>query len=256
MSEIITIIQSRYEAYNGQGQHLILFWGIMIALFVRGRKIENKIERIFVKYTLFFLILTVCPLTAKFIMDYCIGKGVYWRMMWILPVPIVLAFAGAKLIEQEEKCWRRYVAMILMLVVVAAGGKFLFTQENFTLKTNNTKLAEEVLAVCNFIEEDAAESGQKRMKAIMCNELMTYVRQYDGNILMPYGRNAARGAKNEIYSILNSGAIDTTELLAAAKKQKCNYLVYPSDAVLDEQLQSNGFIFLANVYGYYVYRIS
>ncbi|MGN0482396.1 MAG: hypothetical protein ACI4HI_02475 [Lachnospiraceae bacterium] len=255
MREVWKTVQDMYLAYQGENEvHLILFWGCCILLFLKSSKEENKIGHAFGKYVFLFVILAGCPLTANIIMKYCVGKEVYWRMLWLLPVSIILAYVGAKTIEKIDKKWKKGVALIAVIGLVMVGGTNLFQESNFQKSQNHMQLPNTVVSVCNYLEADAKENDLTEIRAIMSPGLMCYTRQYDGKIKQAFGRDAARGAKNRIYKILNTDPINCKKLAKAAKRKKCNYLVYAADERLDAELKKNQFQYLTSIEEYKIYR--
>ena len=73
--------------------------GVFVAWYKRKKNIKNSLQDI----SILFVILYFCPVTAKIIMKYCVEEQVYWRMLWLLPIPLVLAYAGVQLIQKFSK---------------------------------------------------------------------------------------------------------------------------------------------------------
>ena len=76
MKEIIQIVMSMYDSYNGTGMQMALFFASLIYLIVYKKDKDKKY--LFLGYTLLFFIVCFCPVTAKIIMNVCIGQEVYW----------------------------------------------------------------------------------------------------------------------------------------------------------------------------------
>lgn len=87
-----------------------------------------------------------------------------------------------------------------------------------------SKLPNSVPEICEIIENDANRNDVDNIKAIVEDSLVCYIRQYDGNIKMNYGRNyLAYG--NAYMSALNAEVIDINALLELAYSSGSNYLV-------------------------------
>ncbi len=107
-SEVFDLIKFFWKHYNGKGFYLYLFLGCMVLLlFLRERR---KYNRYLFWYCIGGLILYWIPYTAKIIMDYAIGKTVYWRMFWLLPITFVIAYFAVsckKKVRKPESEWFR-----------------------------------------------------------------------------------------------------------------------------------------------------
>lgn len=260
MREILHMAWETYTQYNGMAMHMGVFLAALLFLHVFHKTESERANAYFLSgYAWLFFMIFFCPLTAKIIMDYCIGADVYWRMFWILPIPVVMAYAFAASLR-ESASWKRAALMAGMALVIIVTGSAVYTSENFTKAQNIYKLPQEALDVCQIINEDARENGIDEKKVIVVNELLSYIRQYDGSIQMPYGRDALKGQKLEnknsrkIFKLMCEAQIDLQNLVKSAEKGAYNYLVYYSDDTTDKKLQDLGYKRIGDGGGYFVYR--
>ena len=94
------IISQMYNKYTGNSFHMVLMAIAIIYLLVTARKRKENI--VFLVFTLLFTLLYCWSFTAK-ILQNLIGYLVYWRMFWLLPEILVIAFAGASLLGHLKK---------------------------------------------------------------------------------------------------------------------------------------------------------
>lgn len=262
MKEVIQAAWETCKLFNGTGVHMVLFLAAVLLLGGLCKSNKEKSHAFLLSgYTVCFFLIFFCPLTAKVIMDYCIGTEVYWRMFWILPLPIVIAYAFSLRLRTAENRWRRCLCAAGMLLVIAVTGTAVYQPEVFVEAENPYKLPQEVIDVCDMINEDARENSIEEKKAVVVNELLPYIRQYDGSIKMPYGRDATRGlrgkgkATKRLYALMNDPEADFKSLAKYAKKKKCNYLVYYKNGFADETLRSRGYERIGETSSYFVYRL-
>lgn len=108
---MITAFQIAIERagwYIGSGWHYLLFAAALLFLILKHDDKENR--KWLVGYTLLFAAVYICPLTARIIMKYCIGGFVYWRMFWILPTSVILAYVAVSVCTAgKKKRFRLYV---------------------------------------------------------------------------------------------------------------------------------------------------
>lgn len=260
MGEILRTAWETYAQYNGMAMHMGLFLTALLFLHVFHKTDTERANAYFLSgYTGVFFLIFFCPLTAKIIMDYCIGADVYWRMFWILPIPVVIAYAFAASLRETVR-WKRAALITGMALVIMVTGSAVYTSENFTKPQNIYKLPQEAVDVCQIIREDARENGIEEKKAIVVNELLSYIRQYDGSIQMPYGRDALKGQKlanknsRKIFKLMCDPQIDWQNLAKSAEKGAYNYLVYFRDEAVEKELQDLGYKRIGEGGGYFVFR--
>ncbi len=258
MREVLNVIMSMYDSYNGTGMQMALFFACLIYLIVQKKEKEKKY--LFLGYTLLFFIICFFPLTAKIIMKVCIGEEVYWRMFWLLPTAIVTAYTAVLIIMQMEEKLKRYLLLFVMLAIIVLTGTNVYNGTIFDRKQNNYKLPQDTVDICDIIEADAAANGTGHKKLITVNDLITSIRQYDAGILMPYGNEVMKGNKAEsenaaqIYRIMSSENKNWEALAWYAAMEKCNYLAYPADDAVAEAVSALGYEKIGSNGTYYVYR--
>lgn len=258
MREILNVVMSMYKDYNGSGMQMALFFACLIYLIVQKKDKEQRY--LFLGYTLLFFVICFCPVTAKAIMEVCIGETVYWRMFWLLPSVIVTAYTAVQVIMQTEGKRKRHLLLFVMLLVVGMTGSVVYNGSVFGRKQNYYKLPQDVVDICNMIEADAAENGITQKKLITGNNLVSFIRQYDAQILMPYGMETIRGGRTEnenaaeIFRIMSGEEKDWEALAWYAAMEDCNYLAYPLEGETAEQLVSYGYSVVGDNGVYGVYR--
>lgn len=258
MREIFGIVKSMYDSYNGTGMQMALFFACIIYLLVQKREKEKRY--LFAGYTLLFFIVCFFPVTAKVIMEVCIEQEVYWRMFWLLPTTVVIAYTAVQLLMQMEKKAQRYALLGVMLVVIALTGTNVYNRTIFEPKQNNYKITGDTVEICDIIEADASANGITTKKLITVNDLLTTIRQYDANILMPYGNEVIKGnrAENEnaacIFRLMSSDTKNWGAIAWYAGMENCNYIAYPIDDDVESALASHGFMKIGNNASYNVYR--
>lgn len=258
MRDILDVVMSMYRDYNGSGMQMALFFACLIYLLVQKKDEEKRY--LFLGYPLLFFVICFCPLTAKVIMDFCIGEIVYWRMFWLLPTVVITAYTAVQVIMQTEGEKKRYLLLGVMLLVVGMTGSVVYNGTIFGRKENPYKLPQDVVDICNIIEADAKANGITHKKLITGNNLNSFIRQYDAQILMPYGEETIRSGRTEngnaaeIFRIMSSEEKDWEALAWYAAMEDCNYLAYPLEEDAIEQITSRGYSAVGDNGAYGVYR--
>lgn len=252
MKEAWDLAAQWFQAYIGTGFYHILYL-ICLIWIMRDSRIDRKWKYLFGGYTILFLILYYFPVTARIIAS-LIGGNVYWRMFWILPIPILIAFVASCFTDGEKvKGWKRFLCVAAVVVILAASGKNLYTNGGFVKAENSQKLMAETVMVCEMLEADRQE-GQI-IRAAVPNEMVSELRQYDADIYLPYGRwDYEYPEKQELMDAMNAQPVQPMVLAEALRKFECNYLVYPAADGLMEAMEEEEFELLGVVGNYQVYK--
>lgn len=266
MREIFDVVMSMYDTYNGTGMHMALFFACLLYLIYQSmskhaQKEEADKRYLFIGYTGIFFVLCFFPLTAKIIMKLLgSGENVYWRMFWLLPTAIVIAYTAVQLLMQLETKGKRYILLGLMLVVIAMTGTCTYNAAIFSPKQNNYKLPVDTIQICDMIEADAAVNGIEEKKLLTVNELLATIRQYDASIRMPYGNEMVKGNKAQsenaaiLFRLMNTEVKNWEAICWYAALEECNYIAYPGDDAVTETLAGLGYARVGNNANYTVYR--
>ncbi|MCD8347772.1 MAG: hypothetical protein LUD16_07430 [Lachnospiraceae bacterium] len=203
---------------------------------------------------LLFLAIIFCPLTASLILK-MIGSLVYWRMFWLLLIPVTVAFALVCLITGFSRKTIRALAAVLSAAAVLCSGSFLFSGETFLARANYFKIPTEAIYVAESISTHAEEEGIENPKAVVPIALCSYIRQYDAGIRLAYGRNMVKGevTQTKLYEEINSEAPRARRLARLARKAECSYIVLPASLSLDEKLAKYSFVKIDETGGYAIY---
>lgn len=168
-----------------------------------------------------------CPATGILFMK-LLGENVYWRILWLILIAAVIPYAGCLLLKKLHGIWRQG-AFLLLMVLVALCGEQVLSGEHFEVSTNEYKIPQYVIDVCNVLPSD--------VHAMVSNRLMPYIRLYDPSVTLEYGRNSL--AYNEItwettsheqllYLEAQKPEIDLSVLGPLAKEVNIEFLVFSS----------------------------
>lgn len=257
MKEIFERIASCYQSYCGTGTQFLLF--LVTLLFLMTVKHKKKLYTAMIQYSYFILLIMVCPVTAVIIMDYLIGEEVYWRMFWLLPIPIIIAAAGVEMIAYTKKKSRKMWAFFMATVIIMLTGGLVYDTDTVTLAQNMEKIPQQVEEVCNVISADALQNEIQVKKVVVPKELLSYIRQYDATIEMPYGRNGIKDKQylsedlKQIVDLMEEDEVDYFLLSGYLKQEACNYLVLDKERASTE-LETYGYMQVAQTGEYMVYR--
>ena len=226
-------------------------------LYLLLSKEERNHRRLFAGFSCIFAILYICPLTARGIMR-CIGDNVYWRLLWVLPLPIITAYTGTRLYERVNARWKKAGLFVLMTGVICLTGKNVYLQDSPYVKAANMqKLPEEVAVICQIIREDAGEDSTPRIAVPA--KLSGYIRQYDAGIEMLYGRRGTKRpygkqVKFRLRRYFNGKFVNYKKLTTFLRKGETQYVVLGTRKETEKKMRKRGFEIIGRAGEYVIYK--
>ena len=208
-----------WNKYWGAGWALIPFLVGAAFLLVFRRKdkeVKNLLLTAVSGVFVFFF-----PLAAKLMWKF-IGRDVYWRVLWIVPVIPLTACAAVHAMRGVGTRNLRFI-IIIITVIVLTGKDF---RSAYVRVNNSRQVPDTVAAAVDLINEDRA--GKDVMVA-GDDFLASYIRVYDPDIRMPYGR-----AMRYVISIPGIGIYQGLQkapdcnyarLAKYASREDCDYLL-------------------------------
>lgn len=250
MFEILNITKEMFEKFQGTGLHILLYIVSLLILVIWGRKKNRKISLFLIIYSVLLLIIFFCPVTAKIIMDFCIGRDVYWRMLWLLPYIVTIGYTATSIIFELASKSKKAVAFICVTLLIMLTGTNVYSLMSIEQSAGVSKIPYDVMLVCEKLLHTAEEYRIEQIRVAIPDEFTPYVRQYDASIQMPYGRNVPKDSSHPLHDILYADILDFDALQQAFIQYDCNFLIIDSDEYRDEQLDAHGF-YLASSIGVY-----
>lgn len=253
MKTALLIALERTKWYIGDGWHYLLFLAVLIYMILNRKEKDNR--KWLAGYSIMFGAVYICPLTARIIMKYCVGDLVYWRMFWLLPSSVIIAYGAAKICAGCKKQWGQLLAMAALTLVIVFTGQNPYVGEDvpYVKADNLQKLPTDACLVCDVINASLEEG--ERAVAVVPDSLNGYVRQYDASIELVYGRRSKlRKARRRLHRQMNLENPNFRKIIRIARKQGANYLVYPANEEQSAQIEGLGFGQIGSVGGYFIYK--
>lgn len=190
LKDILSIIVK----YEGTGFLLIVYLLAVIYLFVAEKDKRNRLLLIYVP--LIIALMIVCPIYYRLYMGYLDDAGTYYRMLWLLPISVTIAYSGCKLIYRYRR-----VGTVLIALVIALCGGFVYREGSSSKAENLYHIPDYIVEMCDYMEQDIEGVN---IYACVPLEMLFYTRQYDADICLLYGREAAEpvwGYYNEYFEL-------------------------------------------------------
>lgn len=250
MGSMWSWVISQYKGYIGTGMTAGLFLTALLWLFVTEKNRNTRI--VFIYTPLVVLALFFCPLFAKIVRVFT-GEEIYYRILWLIPLVPVLAYAAVKLMLQCAGKKRIFVGAALGGIIILSGS-FVYESPYFSKAENSYHVPEAAVKIC-----DAIVVEGEWVKAAFPEELLQSVRQYSPWVNMPYGREmlisrwAVWGFQSELYDLLHEETLDVKRIAELAREQGCDYIVFADGKKMSGRFEDYGFALFDVLGGYAVY---
>lgn len=244
-----------FKNYVGGRYIFILFLLALVYLLLTEK---NKRKRaMFVYMPLSVLLLFFFPITRKVFVR-LMGEGdTYYRILWLVPMGIVTAYGGVKAAAwlcEKKGMWAKRLSLVAMAVAVIVCGKYVYAGQYMSKAENLYHLPQKVIDICDVI---APEEGEERIWAVFPTDLVYFVRQYNTDIQLLYGREMVEPKwqyAEPVHTIMNHPAvIDVEELLKLTRERYCTYLVFPHNKGVSADPVDFGLELIDTIEGYPVY---
>lgn len=241
--------------FNDEGLHFILMFLALIYILISKK--EKYHRRLFIGYSLIFTLVYFCPVTS-WVITRAVGELVYWRMLWMMPLPVIIAYAAVKIWCRMKKKWQRAVSIVGFFAVLVMLGQFIYLDGcPYEKRTNWEKIPESPVAICNIINANRGSEDEWVLLAAP-EDMVPYIRVYDAGIHQVYGRKGdywmpGKGG-NYIVKALKDEVLDYETLIAKCRRINCNYIVLPDGASRVENMQTYHFEVIGRVGSYIIFK--
>ena len=157
-----------FQKYMGTGLTVLWFLAALIYLFLFEKRKDRRI--LFVYMPVLLLLLYFNPLFAGLFCS-LVGSEIYFRMCWLLPVIVVLAYTAVCILEKRKGKGQLLFAVVTVLLIVFSG-KSVYENPLYSKAENMYHVPDSVVHLC-----DAIVVPGREVMAVFPRELLLYVRQ-------------------------------------------------------------------------------
>jgi hypothetical protein len=253
MLESIRQMCEMYQMYFGN-----ILYGIIVVfvvgLFIRYRTKENMCM---LAVCGIILVLFMNPFSLNFLRTYANSKRVI-RIFWAIPLAVGNGYAGVKLLN-GKKTWKKALLLVVSIFLLFESGGTILNGQNYAKECNAYKIPQDVIEVAEAVEANSLPEWEH--PCVMTTiYLSTYLRQYDGNIHLLYGRGKDASDAGHLYKKMKkymATDIPYEELYdigQEAVSKGANMLVFLKYQVQNEALETLGFERIDCLEDYYIFR--
>ena len=124
MTEVIQTTITIYKNYVGNSMMAVLLMAAVLYLWVTEEKKEIRI--LFVYLTAAVGALFFFPVFAYVAMDFFLDKQVYYRIIWLLPMGLIVSYGFVKAVTQIERKRRRIAVSVFALFFLIQTGSLVY----------------------------------------------------------------------------------------------------------------------------------
>ena len=245
-SENIEIIKQSFLEYKGSGMYFGLYFIAILYIFLK--ETDKNIKTFLGYFSIVTIFIILNPIFNKCI-DTFINVNVYWRMFWLLPVGITIAYAAVKLIQDRKENKEKVIVFFSICLIIMASGKLVYNKENFVKLNNWYKIPDEANIIANAI---ISENINYR-RVMLPETLVPYIRQVEPYIELQYGRQPISYNDNKLLQELKDGNVKV--VTEYCKANYYNFIIFDRKTVLSispEYFEYNMFLQTEN---YDVYKL-
>lgn len=250
MADVILALKENWNVFWGTGHYEILFLLSLLYVLLVDKSTKNM--QILFWYPIVILFIILNPLFAWAVDIFFPIGAVYARLYLLIPIHIVISYAMFRIFENIEQVSGKIVLSMGYLCLLLLSGATYYQEGLFSRADNLMKIPNETIDVCNILREN---EGQ--IKVIAPADILPYIRQYDANILLCYGRNGNsndRERTNDLYAQFESQEIDIGYIVSEIQDMECNYIVYYKNESVLEQFMNQGYVWIGETENYVVLK--
>lgn len=235
-----SFIRDTFLNFWGEGLvYFILYLLAVVVVLIWG----SRLAKCFLVYTPTALLLGVWnPWLGRIIAEKVTKVPSYWRVFWLIPVSAGIVYA---IILAADKIKKKYIAVIIGVILLTVPGKWMFSKSNgFTWSNNVQRVPDEVL------EFGSAISVQSDRAVVLgCDTFATTLRQVYNDVELIHSRPQYvldlfqyRGKEQEaqerfkLMDFVNGASTDYTQIASLLEKYNVDYIVIRRNAAIEEYL--------------------
>lgn len=254
MSDSINMMKCIYELFS-QGSITVPIGIILLAVLALFSH-NVLIKKYIVFPSIIILIFINNPLSMKWIVE----SGImvperFVRVYWLIPFAFIFAYVFLMITTWKENQALKMVTAIVLVVFIVFIGNYMFTEDVFTSVVNPYKIPQEAIEVSDIIEKDVSkrENDISQIRTVVPSSLASYIRQYDANIILLYGRQEGADVAY-IKELIEETELRVDELTKGCLELRCVYIVVDKTKPKVGDFESGGYRILEETDNYSIYK--
>lgn len=240
-------IKTTFLEYKGTGAYIILY--IIALIYIFYKEDNKKIKLFFIGLSIFIGLVTLNPIFAAIVKPF-FPVSVYWRMYWMFPIGIAIAYAITKIIMSKNGKAEQIILGIIAVVTIVLSGKLIYNKENYVAVNNLYKVPNEAYEIATVIMQD----NTRTKKVMPTTDLVSYIRQVNPEIVLMYAREPKTYEYVPIVIQQQKGNVQY--VARNCKTANCNYIIWGKGMQKNEELEKYDYNVFYETDNYLIYKNS
>lgn len=156
-------------------------------------------------------------------------SGVYWRLLWMLPISFIIAYVLTKLLYRISKNAVRVILLAVVCVCIFVTGEPVFSRTTYSERENIYEITPATIDICEYVKSHLVSWKET---IIVPNELLCDIRQYSSAVCLLYGRNFGGFISDieedelAVYGEMSKEQPDVALITEVARNRDCRYIVF------------------------------
>lgn len=252
MKELLIDILKALKNYSGMKPLFALSAAAFVILLKKEKEPAKRI--LFLLFPVAAGLIFLCPLTLLLYRKANLDTSIYYRILWIIPFGILTAYAMVQLAFSGGKRIK-IASVIISAALIVLSGSFIYRSPVLYRSENIYGLPQTTVDIVDYLR---SIDSHKRITVLPSSTTVTSIRQYDANILMPYGRdmfNPALDYYHPVYEAFEKApVIDMEELVTVSREFDVEYYLLYAAKLTDKDPEEAGLIYLTTIDDHKIYR--
>lgn len=244
--ENIEIIKNTFSDCKGSGMYFALFFVCVLYIIIKEK--NKNIKALLGYFSVAILLIILNPAFDKLI-DKLINKNVYFRLFWLLPMGVSMAYVAVDIIQSLNEKSKKILTFFAIIFIIIVSGKWIYTEENYVKVHNMYKIPDQAKWIIDIISVDEATYK----KVMLPESLVPYIRQVNADIELAYPRMPYGYASYQLLTELHNGNVEYVTKSSEAKG--CNYIIFENNVPLSVEITDLGYKLIGQTYSYNVYKL-
>lgn len=233
------------------GLKLLLLLTLVSLLYLLITEKDKTIRQLFVCAPVLILLLFLFPVSRKLFVAMGLDGETYYRVLWTIPMGMITAYGAVKFTGRHRR-----IGLVVSMALIVLCGSYVYKSDYISKAENLYHIPETVVKICDLIHPSDADPAVQ-VTAVFPEELVHFVRQYDSDIRMPYGREMIASQwdyYNKVHEAMEEDEIlDPEKLVEACREEYCQYIILSESRKVTEDPEKAGLTLVGKMDGYLIY---
>lgn len=212
---------------------------------------DKNLRVLFVYAPILIILLFLFPLSRKLFVAAGLDGETYYRILWTVPMGMITVYGACRLF-----CRHKRIGLVLSTVLIILCGSFVYKSSYISKAENLYHIPDTAIRICELIHPKGSDK-KVQITVVVPEELAHFIRQYDSDIRMPYGREMVASQWN-YYNAVHAAMEETDviqmdDLVEACREEYCQYIVLSTARETDKDPEALSLVLLAEIDGYRIY---